>query len=117
MSDPSLTDRIGPKRTELFREILQAWASTAADERQPIEARAMAGNFLLLHPGFGGRDVKAQPKDIAALVAEDLLTQSVTGTRGDRRIEPSRRVIEALRARQESAEPKRPIGFETSTNT
>jgi hypothetical protein len=113
MTDSTLGDRIGPKRAELFREIFQAWLSTTADDRQPIEARAMDGDLRLLHPGFSGRDVTVRFEDVDALVAEGLLSQAVYSVQGDRRIEPSRGAIDAFRASQQPTSRERRIGFDT----
>jgi hypothetical protein len=109
MTTPTLADLIGPRRAALFREIMGAWLSTAADDRQPIDGRAIDGGIRLLHllhPRFSGRDVTARPEDIDALVTQGLLTQSISSGYGDRTIEPSRRIIQALQESVKQSDPE-----------
>src|SRR5688500_15225090 len=54
---------LGPRRTELFQRIVNAWLSTDADDRQPVRGLSGDDRIRLLPPGLGGQEVYASIDD------------------------------------------------------
>ena len=104
----NLGSSIGPRRQELFIQIVEAWLSTSADDREVIHGRAGNDRLMLMHPGFIGQDVSAKLDDLQALEKQSLIVGEMTSSM-DCVVEPHPKVIETIRLQMRPGEAPRDV--------